>query len=193
MVRVYLAQRRRDAEIFWGQGWPQVAGRGSRVNLSLLRPRSDSQSMRVKAPLGCFTRRREGAKVVRLDWITGCHVRQSRVAKRFRGVVMCAMTRQLGHHRKDGGAVGHRQSLVSVGRARIEVAENTKCLMSNYAPDKPLLPFSLGTYDFRASLSPTGYIQGLMYIDRSHTIIVNLAWGECIICDGFNNTVSCFK
>ena len=186
----FLSQRRRDAEIFWGQGWPQVAGRGS---TSLIATTQWLAILRVKAPLGCFTRRREDAKVVRLNWIAGCHVRQSRVAKRFRGVVMCAMTRQLGHHRKDGGAVGHRQSLVSVGRARIEVAENTKCLMSNYAPDKPLLPFSLGTYDFRASLSPTGYIQGLMYIDRSHTIIVNLAWGECIICDGFNNTVSCFK
>jgi hypothetical protein len=34
------------------------------------------------------------------------------------------MTRQLGHHRKDGGAVEHRQSLVSVGRGVSSFSES---------------------------------------------------------------------
>ena len=49
------------------------------------------------------------------------------------------MTKQLWHHRRDGGAAENRQSLVvSVGGARVKVAGKTKCLMSNYDPNNHL-------------------------------------------------------
>jgi hypothetical protein len=44
------------------------------------------------------------------------------------------------HHRKDGGSAENRQSLVSVGCARVEAAGKMKCLVSNYDPDNLAAP-----------------------------------------------------